>query len=213
MSLSPEQGAAYAAPALLLFEAFELDLGGGAWLRLLRGAGEVSFSGKTFVGVDDAYGVLGQVEAITDGVEDEAPSLQMALLPPTRSAAAALAQPSLQGRRVTFWQGVADLATGAPIGTPDVLFLGEVDVPNLRVGQGTLSVSLDVVSAFERFFEVREGVRLSDAFHQAAWPGELGLAFVTATQRQLPWGRDEPRPGVVTDLKDQLTDVAQSVFR
>ena len=213
MSLAPEQGAAYAAPSLLLFEAFELDLGGGSWLRLLRGSGEVSFGGKTFVGLDPTFGVLGQVEAITDGVEDEAPALEVTLLPPTRSAAAALAQPSLQGRRVTFWQGVADLTTGTPIGSPDVLFLGEVDVPSLRVGEGSLGVTLEVVSAFERFFEVREGVRLSNAFHQSAWPGEKGLEFVTETQRQLPWGRDEPRPGVVTDLKDRLTNIAEGIFR
>lgn len=213
MALSPEQTAAYGARAVLLFEAFELDLGGGDWLRLLRGSGEISFSGKTFVGIDPAYGVLGQVEPITDGVENEAPALQVTLMPPDRAAAVALAQPGLQGQRVNFWQGVAELSTGAAIGTPDLLFVGEVDVPDLRVGQGSLSVTLEVVSVFERFFELREGVRLNSAFHQLAWPGELGLEFVTETQRQLPWGRDEPRPGVVTDLQGQLQAVADGIFR
>ena len=58
---------------------------------------------------------------------------------------------------------------------------------------------LEAVSVWERLFDDGEGVRLTNAYHQSAWPGELGFEFVTAVQRQLPWGADTPRPSVIAD--------------
>ena len=81
---------------------------------------------------------------------------------------------------------------------PDVLFVGEVDVPELAVGEGTRAVSLRCVSVFEKLFEVEEGARLNDAFHQSIWPGEKGFEYVTDVERHLPWGQDAPRPAAVT---------------
>jgi hypothetical protein len=91
-----------------------------------------------------------------------------------------------------------------------VLFMGEVDVPVLDVDKGIRTVTLECVSAWERFFEDDEGVRLTDNWHQSIWPGETGLAYVIEVTRQLPWGQDAPVPAVVT--QSSSTQVGQPVI-
>jgi hypothetical protein len=98
----------------------------------------------------------------------------------------------MQGSRVTVLVGVVDPATGIAIGTPEVLFLGEIDVPTLRLGEKSRQVEFTVVSVFERLFEVDEGERASDGFHQSIWPGELGLSLVNGTEEKLWWGAKAP---------------------
>lgn len=197
MPLSAPMAAALEGAHVLLFTAVEAVLP-GATLRLLDGAGTVTFAGRTFVGQDPDLGVLASVEPVSDGGE-EAPSLRIALLPPTNAAAATLALPQAQGGSVLVWIGVADPTTGGVIGDPELVFAGEIDVPVLEVGHGTRLLTLDCVSIFDRFFEDREGVRLTNAFHQSVWPGELGLEFVTGVKRQMPWGSDQVRPAAVRD--------------
>lgn len=197
MAFTVATKAALDAQVVLMFEALEIELGGDAYLRLLRGSGEVSFAGRTFRGEDPNFGIWGSVEEIVDGVDDEAPAISLVILPPTNTAAAMLADPTRQGNAVRIWQGCADVVTGAVIPDPDLVFLGELDVATYEVGERTRSVRLDVVSAFERFFEDREGVRLNATFHQSIWPAEKGLEFVVDVTRQLPWGQEVPRPSVV----------------
>ena len=185
--------------SLNLFVAVEVGLVGGGQLRLLDGAGQVSFGGRTFLGLDPEFGVLSQLEAITDGFGDEAPALRIAINPPTPSAAAILAGQDMQGKTVLVWLGSLSPASGAVDPDPLLIFAGEVDTAQLSIGTGTRSLSLDCVSVWERLFEDGEGVRLTNSFHQLAWPGELGFEFVTDVKRQLPWGADTPRPQVVSD--------------
>jgi hypothetical protein len=177
----------------------EIALPDGGWLRLLDGSGVVSWGGKTFAGLDDTFGALESLDAIADGFGDEAPSLRLGLSPRTTSAAAILAGQNMQGRTVLVWLGALDPATGQPKETPLLIFAGEVDQGVLQVGLGTRKLSLECVSVWERLFDDYEGTRLTNAYHQSAWPGELGFEFVTAIQRQLPWGADAPRPNVVAD--------------
>jgi hypothetical protein len=186
-------------PHLLLFVGVEIQLPDNGWLRLLDGAGAVSFSGKTFIGDDPTFGVLDTLEAIADGFGDEAPSIRLGLNPKTASAGAILAGQNMQGRPVLIWLGVLDPATGAPKEPPLLIYWGEVDQGILHVGQGSRKLSLECVSVWERLFDDGEGVRLTNAYHQDAWPGELGFEFVTGVQRQLPWGGETPRPAVVSD--------------
>ena len=113
----------------------------------------------------------------------------------------------MQGRPMLLWIGVINPMTGAVDGDPFLAFAGEVDHPILRVGEGTRSVTLECVSIWERFFEDFEGIRLSNAFHQSVWPGELGLEFVTDVKRSLPWGSDAPRPDVVRDATSQTANL------
>lgn len=197
MPLETAMAAALEGQHALLFTAVEIQLPSET-LRLLDGAGAVTFGGRTFVGQDPALGVLASIEALTDGGE-EAPSVRIAVLPPTNTAMATLADPLAQGGAVFIWLGVMAPTTGAVVGEPELLFAGEIDVPVLEVGRGQRLLTLDCVSIFDRFFEDREGVRLTNSFHQSVWPGELGLEFVTGVKRQMPWGSDQVRPAAVKD--------------
>jgi hypothetical protein len=186
-------------PGVLMFVGVEVQLPDSGWLRLLDGSGSVTFSAKTFVGKDPTFGVLSSLDAVVDGFGDEAPSLRLGINPPTSSAAAILAGQNMQGRSVLVWLGALDPATGLPKPTPLLIFAGEVDQGVLRVGLGTRALTLECVSVWERLFDDAEGVRLTNAYHQSAWPGEKGFEFVTAVQRQLPWGADTPGPSVQAD--------------
>jgi hypothetical protein len=185
--------------AVLVFVALEIELPGHT-IRLLDGAGSVTFDGKTFAGKDETYGVLGGVEPLNDGTDGETPVLTITLLPPTNTAAAELCDPALQGAPVSLWFGAIDPADGGVLGEPDLAFLGALDVPVLKVEASGRSLEIEVASVLERFFRDDEGARLTDAFHQKTRPGEKGFEFVTEVQRQLPWGSDQPRPNAVRDV-------------
>lgn len=186
--------------APLLFFAVEIILPGPVNIRLLDGPGFLTINGNTFTGDDATYGTLGGGQAFDDGVGDTSPHLSLTILPPTNAAAAALASASNQGSQVSVWFGVIDRATGLVIGTPDLMFVGEIDVGVLKVGLNQRSVDLDIASVWDRFFDTDEGILLNNSWHQSVWPGELGLEYITDIQLQIPWGQDGPRPNVVSDV-------------
>ena len=194
--LTPALDAALAAPAPLVFGAVEIALPGYD-LRLLDGAGSVTFGGKTFRGRDPIYGVLAAIEDIGDGVSDEAPAVGLTLLPASDAAAADLAAPTMQGSPVAIWLGAVDRTTGAVIPEPYLLFLGELDVPTLKSGRNSRSLEYEMVSVAERFFDDDEGARLADGFHKSVWPGENGFAFVTGVTETVYWGMDAPPSPIV----------------
>ena len=193
MALDPALNAELLKPVVTLFGCIELVLP-HATVRLIDGAGFVAFAGRTFSGLDPVYGTIESIDTFADGVDSEDPTLGVTLLPPSNTAAALLADPTAQGGQVSLWVGALNPITGLPVSTPDLRFLGEIDVPTLSVDRGTRKLKLEVVSVFERFFSDDEGVRLTDAWHQSIWPGETGLAGVTQVQRKLPWGGTAPLP-------------------
>jgi hypothetical protein len=184
----------------LLFGAVEVLLPGYN-LRLLDGAlAALTVNGSTYTGRDATYGTLGGVEQLSDGLDNAAPGVRMTLLPPSNTATADLADPDAQGAQVAIWFGAINRSTGLVIADPALLFLGELDVPTLEVDRGSKALQYDVVSAFERFFDQDEGVRLNGPWHASVWAGETGLQYVVAIQQQLPWGSDAPRPILISDL-------------
>lgn len=197
--LTPAMDTALAARSVLMFCAVEIVLPSYD-LRLLSGPGQVTFGGRTFVGRDDTYGVLGGIEEIADSEDGEAPEINLTILPPTMTAAAVLASASAQFSAVTVWVGAMDLITGAVVPDPMVVFAGEVDVPTLSGDESARALQYSVTSVFELLFEVDEGANLNNAFHQSVWPGELGFEYVTEVQRQLPWGAETARPAAVRDV-------------
>jgi len=194
--LTPAMDTALVAPSPLVFGAVEIALPGYD-LRLLDGAGSVTFDGRTFRGRDPIYGVLAAIEDIGDGVGDEAPAVGLTLLPASDAAAADLAAPTMQGSPVAIYVGALDRTTGAVIPEPYLLFLGELDVPTLRSGPNRRSLDYEVVSVAERFFDDDEGARLADGFHRSVWPGEHGFAFVTGVTETVYWGMDAPPSPIV----------------
>jgi hypothetical protein len=187
------------APSVLMFCAVEIALPSYN-LCLLSGPGEVTFGGRTFRGKDETYGTLGGVEAIADSDDGEAPEITITILPPNLTSAAVLASPAAQFSPVTVWVGALDLATGAVIPDPLVVFAGEVDVPTLSGDETSRALQYSVTSVFELMFEVDEGANLNNAFHQSVWPGERGFEYVSEVQRQLPWGAEGARPVAVRDV-------------
>jgi hypothetical protein len=203
----------FATPSVLMFVGVEVELPDGGWLRLIDGSGSVSFSGKTFVGQDAGFGVLASLGTITDGFGDAAPSLKVGINPPTSDAAAILCGQDMQGQQVLVWLGAVDPASGAVTGTPLLIYSGESDQGVLSVGFGSRAVALNTVSIWERLFDDAEGVRLTNAYHQSAWPGELGMQFITDIQRSLPWGQDAARPSVTVDALYVRPNVAAASNR
>lgn len=196
MALSPAMDAALQDVAPLICGLVEIDLPGYP-LRLLDGSGTVAYGGKTFVGRDPTYGVLAAIDEISDGAGDEAPALRITLHPSSNASAAALAAPTMQGCRVSVSLAALDRMTGQVIGEPELLFLGELDVPTLKSGPNSRTLEYEVVSVFERLFDNDEGARLSSAFHKSIWPGERGFDFVTGVEDDVYWGVEGP-PSAVT---------------
>ncbi len=184
--MSPALDAALRGPAPTVFGAIAIDLPGYS-LSLLDGAGVVTIAGRTFVGEDATYGVLSDIEDLTDGTGDQAPALGLTLIPKGNAAAAALAAPDMQGSRVSISLGALDPATGLVIDTM-LVFVGELDVPTLKAGEDGRLLDYEVVSVFERLFEDDESARLSSGHHRSIFPDEAGMDFVTGVDQPVFWG-------------------------
>lgn len=191
MAMDATLKAALEGPAPTTFTAVSIALRGGATIRLVSG-GFISLGGNAYVSEDATYGTLGDVDTIADGVDGQATRCLITLLPPTSSAIAALAAATAQGSTVIVYQGAFDRATGASIGTAETLFTGELDFPRLQIGGGSYALILECGTEEGRLLEPNEERKLSDAFHQACWPGELGLSFVTRLPRTIYWRVNKP---------------------
>lgn len=191
--MDPTLKSALAQPSVLLFGALRIALPTYT-IRLLDGSGTLQIGGETYVGCDEVFGTIAELSELSEEIGDQAPEITIKLFPPNVSAAATLASPDMQGCSVQLLVGAVNMTTGAVIGTPEVVFLGEIDVPTVEIdAQGERIVSFTVVSVFERLFEVEEGQRAQNAWHQSIWPGELGLEHMTGTDVNLYWGAKPPQ--------------------
>jgi hypothetical protein len=199
MALDPAMNVALkgAAPLVCLLIQLELQ---GYTIRSIDGTGQVVFNGETFAGDDPFYGVLEGVEPITEEIGTEAPRVRITYLPRSLAALADLTLPSNQGSPVSIWFGVVNPVTGLLIGTPELLFVGELDTADVDASETSTAITFDIASAWERLFEQSEGQRLNNSFHQSIYPGERGFEFVSLVQREEPWGYDGPRPNIVADV-------------
>ena len=186
--LPPALAAALRGERPLLFGSVEINLPGHD-LLLLDGSAQIMVGNRLFVGRDPTYGVLDTIKGLKDAIGDQAPSVNLGLIAAGDAALAALIDPAVQGSAVTIAMGAIDPWTGLVIGAPYPLFAGELDVPTVTWDANDRRLEYTVTSVAERLFATEEGRRLSDAFHQLVWPGELGLAFVTDVETWVPWGQ------------------------
>lgn len=193
--LAPALATALAAPRVLIFGAVAIDLPGHD-LRLLDGAGFLTIDGENYVGRDPVYGTLKAIDGLVDGGEESA-TVTLTLLPPSDAAIATLSASDVQGSECRILVGVADMASGAVIGSYQ-LFIGDLDVPTIRWGANSRYLEYRVTSITERLFVTEEGRRLTAAFHQSIWPGELGFDFVTGVEEWVPWGQKLDQTAVTT---------------
>ena len=169
-----------------------------ATIRLVDGSIALTVSGETYTGEDPVFGSLAAVDDISDGIGDQAPAISFTLHPASDAAAADLSSPAMQGSLVRLQLVAIDRATGAVIPDPLDLFVGELDQPILSVDKGVRELEYECVSGMERLFEIREGIRLADSWHQSIWPGETGLENVTELTKTVYWGVHSPNPTIAS---------------
>jgi hypothetical protein len=191
MSADPTLSAELARDGAWAFCAIKIELLART-LYMLEGAGIVTIDGHAYISEDPDFGAIAAIEPIEDSMDAQAPELRLVCFPPSATAAVDLANPEMQGAPVTVMVGAMDPATSLPIGQPEVLFLGQIDVATLHLAKGSRAVEFNVRSVFELLFETDEGERATDGFHQSIWPGELGLQYVTGVQEKLWWGANPP---------------------
>jgi hypothetical protein len=165
-----------------------------ATVRLCDG-GLIRWSSETFTSKDATFGTIASLDALSEGVGDEVPALEMALNPTNSAVPSDLSQPGFQTARVRFWIAEFNTATGAVVGTPDLQFDGQIDQTKLAVGRDTRRLSMTIVSTAERLFNRAEGNSLSPAFHHGVWPGELGHDQATGLTIPVAWGAEAPVTG------------------
>lgn len=201
--------AALAQPAPWIFGAVKIELPEYS-LRLIDGSAQLLIGTETYVGEDPTFGTLDSISELSEELGDQAPEVTISLFPPDLSATATLSHPDMQGSLVNLMLGAVDPISGAVLGAPESMFLGEVDVPTVTLGEnGQRSVSYTIVSVFERLFETEEGQRASDGYHQSIYPGELGLDFMTGTDVNLYWG-SKPPAGASTTADRRATNAANA---
>jgi len=172
----------------------QIDLRGGDTLRLCDG-GVVTWGVNTFTAKDATFGGIGSLEPLSEGVGDEVPALRMTFYPESTAAATDLVQPGWQASPMRFWIAEVDRSTGAVVGTPELMFHGQLDTADLVVGIGSREITFDIVSASERLLEGNNGNTLSPRFHKFVWPGETGEDAAIGIGVTVAWGTQAPTGG------------------
>lgn len=160
-------------------------------LRLCDGA-FVKWGAETYEASDPAFGAIGSMEPIEEGVGDEIPALRMNFLPNSTAAASELSRPEYQGCRVRMWIAEVDIDTNMIAGTPSLEFDGQADSTDLVIDRGSRELEMDVVSSAERLFVINEGNTLSPRFHKLIYPGELGEDNAIGIGVGVAWGTALP---------------------
>lgn len=193
--MTPQMEAALSGRSVILAGLMRIQLPGHT-IRLCDG-GTTRWGEEQFTAKDPLYGVLGEIEQITEGIGDTIPALEFVLIPPSLAQAVALCHPDNEGSSFRLWMAVVDRATGLVVPDPELQFAGDIDVPTLEIDEdNTFGVRISIASVFEQLFEPDEGVRLADTFHQFVFPGELGLANMTSTPIDTLWGPGQKNPAV-----------------
>lgn len=160
-------------------------------VRLCDG-GFIEFDSEVYRSADALLGTIASIQAMGEGTGPEVPAMEMVVLPPEGSAPGDLAQPGWQTSRARFWIGEYDPDAGTLIGTPDLVFDGQLDQASLSVGL-IRELALTVVSLAERLFERNAGNSLTSAWHKSIWTGELGHDNATGLAVQVAWGTANPQ--------------------
>lgn len=169
-----------------------------ATVRLCDG-GVIYWGAETFRAKDPLFGTIGNFGELGEGIGDEVPAFEITFLPPEGVDPEDLAAEGYQTARVSIWIAEFDPATSAVIGTPDLMFLGQLDMIELSVdgsgGDKRRELQCSVVSLAERLFTRNEGNTLSEAFHKSVWPGETGQDSANGLTITVAWGTESAGQG------------------
>lgn len=137
------------------------------------------------------YGTVGELPPFEDGIDGQNSRMDLTIYPDSEAALAAMADRKHQATPIMVWEVDIDPLSGQLIGTPDLLFRGEVDFPRLTIGD-SWELILECGTEEARNNEPHDERRLTHAFHQSVWPGELGCAYVNQLGRKIYWRADQP---------------------
>lgn len=190
MALVSGLDAALTQPTATVFVAVQIVLPGHT-VNLIEGSGVVSFpvNGETitFTGSDTVAGTILEIGEITEAFATQAPRVPITFMPSTTAGIAALCSPTAHRSPALIWTGAVNEQTGAAYGV-ELLFSGFLDTTKVNSGGTSRSVEVGITSGMDRFFMTNEAQRLTDTWHQHAWPGETGLKYMTGLATQLIWG-------------------------
>lgn len=158
----------------------------------LSDGGFTDYAGDTYYSKHATFGTIGGMKELTEGIGDEVPALELTLLPSPSALPGDVTQPGFQRSRVRFWIAEFDPDADSIIGTPDMLFDGQIDQTTYKAGS-TKELTMSIVSTAERLFEKNIGNSLSDSWQQSVWPGELGHANATGLSVPVAWGAENPQ--------------------
>ena len=195
---------------LRLFYALEIDLPATATLpakvlRLLDGSGTVTWGGMTFVGADGDYGSWIGCEPINEQTATEAPKFTLTLGALTDAAQQQMGQPLAQGSAVTIYGGYLDPSTLQPLGTPETVWRGLLDIGKLTLALNQRFIEVDIYCAAELMLQTDDGSKLVSSWHNQFYPSELGFQFVDYVQHTVPWGAQGPRPDQAINGTNYIT--------
>lgn len=190
MAMDPTLAAALEAQGLRAVTAIKLELVDGT-VRLFDGRGNVTLNGETYVGVDDLFGSMDVMDAVSESIANEAPTVSVTMMIPNETGMISLLKPANQNKSVKVLFAVIDYDTGAAIGQPELLWSGRVDTSKIISGENRQTVEVVTVSAFDRLFAGDEAQRLNSTWHQRIWPNETGFDRVIAGLADPYWGNKE----------------------
>lgn len=156
--------------------------------------GFVVWDSNTYAFEHETYGSLGRVGEMEDGVTGNAMPLDISILCSV-SAVAALIATGVQGSVVTVHLASVARATGLLVGEPELLFRAELDQPTIAAGP-SLGLDYQCITEEARMLEPRNEQRLTDAFQQAVWPGDLGCEHVSDVEKKIYWRAEDPNNAI-----------------
>lgn len=183
----------------------------GQTIRLTDG-GFIVWGVATYASKDALFGTIGTLEGLSEGADEEVPALSLTMLPPDSSSPGELSQPGFQQSRVRLWLGEYDAETGVLVGSPDILFDGQIDQTTFTEGRDVRELAMSIVSSAERLFERNIGNSLSPTFHKSVWPGETGNDNATGLNRQVAWGVASAQAGAGKGIRDLIAGSSKGLF-
>ncbi len=168
----------------------KFDFPGGA-VRLSDG-GAMRYDGDIYAVRDPVWGAVAEMDPVESGIGDMAPAGSLVLAPKPATALSVLMDPALSGCRVQAWAGELDPATGE-VAAADRIADWVVDFVRNRLGRGTRTIALALITRAEKLFLTNRGNVISSRFHQSIWAGEKGCDNCTDVEFTVPWGT-QPAP-------------------
>jgi hypothetical protein len=155
---------------------------------LLTDGGVTVWAGDTYRAEDEFIGSIASIGAVTEGVGDQIPALDIGLAPPNSAAMTELTVGAFRQSPVTLYLAEYDVDTGEVVGTPENRWSGNLDKPRVSFAFRELSIGLECSPQLEVVFFKDNGNGLSASFHKQLYPGETGHDQATGLNTTVYWG-------------------------